>query len=326
MTATPETVLFRDAFGTLHRVQLTDHGMFISPGSALSQRLVRANDVLLVHKSVPRLASQRNQHLYAMLDNEIRAGSRLVQVFHKDYPCELPFLVGYNMDVEEPFVLLRAYAGEAAPDAVRRLDDRQRRMLQIGMLRALYCTSLAGVVHAALTLRHLRWTGAHVQLVDFESARLAADRWRLPAGPGTTPEHANGRGRPMCADDVWSAGAIIHELVMGAPMTDPMAQQQNHPERLRSLLDGVFQAPEHRPCPADLLRRMHAAVPQVNLADPEAILAEGRRQFEEAGRHKGGTAANPQTAELRQPGRGRLRRLLSGLTVVAAVAAMVRRA
>lgn len=314
MTGKPESLLCRDLFGTLRRIELTYQGEFSSPGSRLVQRLVTgANDVPLVHKSVPRMAGRREPRLYEVLDNEIRAMSRLGQVFGGDYPCELAALVGYNVDVEEPFVLLRAYAGEAAPSAVRGLDEGQRRQLQIGMLRALYFTSVAGVIHGELTLRHLRWNAGHVQLVDFESARPAGNRWQRPEGPGA----------PACREDVWSAGMIIHELVMGAPMTDPVAQQQNHPERLRSLLDGVFQAPEHRPCPAELLSRMRAPVPPTTFADPEAGLADGRRLFDEAAGRKGATGPSSPKVSPRPPGRGRLRRLLSGPAVLATVAAAV---
>ncbi|MFI5932222.1 hypothetical protein [Actinoplanes sp. NPDC051494] len=276
----PVTVRCRDVGGRIRTLRLTDHGAFSSPGSALPQRLVMPpSGVPLVRKSVPPGAAPE---LYTLLDNEVRAGTRLGQVYAGGYPQELACVVGYDMDAAEPFVLLRAYAGEPAPDVAGRLDESRRRMLQTGLLRALELTAAAGVVHGAVTLDRLRWAGSYAQLVDFESAR-----------PG------DGR------EDLWAAGALLRALVLGAPDGGPAAGHATDPPQLRALLDGVFGPVAQRPRPGELRRRMRDDTPVPAAGDPEAPFAAGRLRFDEicAGRRPPGQRTEPPASEPPAPGR-----------------------
>jgi hypothetical protein len=267
VTGTTITLRLRDLSGRPRAVQFTDHGPFGSPGSALQQRLVSTGGNSFVLKSVPRAEGSRNRYLFDLLDNEIRAGAHLGYVYGPHYPPELARLVGYNMDVEEPFAVLHAYAGKPVPE-MSGLDDHRRRQLQVGLLRALQLTAAAGVVHGAVTLRSLWWSGAGVQLVDFESAQFAGEPRRTGHEPGPVDVR----------DDVLLAGRVIRQLVMGEAST--LADHGHDPESLRILLQDVYQPVGHRPYAEDLLRRLKAPVTAPPVTDPEAALAEGRRIFD----------------------------------------------
>lgn len=296
----------RDLSGALHRVRLTDLGPFSSPASTLHQRLVTGpNDVPFLCKSVPREDGRRDPRRYQVLDNEIRVLAHLTRVFGGRIG-ELPALAGYNVDADEPFALLSRYVGQPAPEVVRVLDQDRKRHFQIGLLRALHLIGEAGVVHGALSLDALRWNGSIVQLVDFESAQMAGEPRRPGTGPRQSPERRQGSGAADPRDDVWSAGVLIRELVIGPQALAAPADQHADPERLRERLNGVFHPVEHRPPAAELLRRLHVAAPAVPPPDPQDGLADGYRMFDEACRRKTGapppgvppTAAPP-------PGRGR---------------------
>ncbi|MEU4619988.1 hypothetical protein AB0G04_08400 [Actinoplanes sp. NPDC023801] len=308
-----DEVVCRDINGTLQRVRLDDRAACSTPGSMLHQRLVTGpGDVPYLRKSVPAEAGRRNPALYDLLDNEIRAVAQLTRVFG-GRSGEVPSLIGYNVDVDEPFVLLRPYVGRPAPDTVRGLDQDGRRKFQIGLLRALHLTGEAGVVHGALRLEALRWNGTIAQLVDFEWAQRSGDRRRAGSGPRQSPERLAGHGTADPRDDVWSAGVLIRELVLGGQALTAPADQSNDPVRLRERLHGVFQPVAERPAAAELLRRMHAPAPPVPRPVVTAGLDDGYRMFDDACRRKGG-AAHDAADGTPAPANGRrgLRRLLSG--------------
>ncbi|GIE94624.1 hypothetical protein [Paractinoplanes rishiriensis] len=308
-----EEVLCRDVNGVLHRVRLAERGPFATPGSMLEQRLVTGpNDATFLRKSVPAEAGRRERRLYDLLDNEIRVIAHLTRVIGGRC-AELPTLVGYNVDVEEPFVLLRPYLGQPATEVVRALDPDRQREFQVGMLRVLHLIAGAGVVHGALSLDSLRWNGTTVQLVDFERAQLAGEPRHTGSGPWQSPERLHGVGLTDARDDVWSAAVLIRELVLGPQALAAPADQAADPERLRQRLGRVFQPVDQRPSAAELLSAMtRRAVPPVRLADPRSALAEGYRMFDEARGRKGvpPPAGPPHTPP--PNGRRGWRRLLGG--------------
>ncbi|WIX92967.1 hypothetical protein [Amycolatopsis sp. DG1A-15b] len=318
-----ESVLCRDVHGRLREIRLTDHGAFVTPGSALQQRLVVAHDQRLVRKFVPRAAGARDPRLYELLDNEVRAGTRLGQVYSGSYPAELARLVAYNMDVEEPFVLLRAYPGLPAADQVKGFDDAERREFQIGLLRALQLTAAAGVVHGAIGLTTVRWADNRLQLVDFESAERVGEPRRAGGGSrGRSPEQAAGLGEVDARDDLWAAGLLIRAAYPGTSANGSAPDRSHDPERLRALLDGVFDHPlEQRPTPADLLLQLRADQRVPPPGDPEAGLIEGRRLFEQICVDKRGPATSP-PARGTDPD-GRVKRKLPFLATVAVIAVVL---
>ncbi|ONI84543.1 hypothetical protein ALI22I_28735 [Saccharothrix sp. ALI-22-I] len=272
-----EVVRCRYVTGVLAEIEVEDLNEFVTPGAALEQRLVKVNGRLYVRKYVSRAAGSRNPRLYDLLHNEIRAGTRLGQVFPERYPAELAQLVAYNVDAEEPFVLLREYVGAPASPQITRFDDTQRRRFESGLLRALQLTAQAGVVHGAVTVDSVRWDDGHVQLVDFESAERVGEPRRGGASGARSPEQAAGTGVVDERDDLWGAALLIRGLHIGGTRQD----RSRDPQRLRELLDPVFDNPvDRRPTAADLLGRMHADNHVPPSVDPDARFADGRALFE----------------------------------------------
>ncbi|WP_447001929.1 hypothetical protein ACRAKI_19460 [Saccharothrix isguenensis] len=292
-----EVVRCRYVTGVLAEIEVEDLNEFVTPGAALEQRLVKVNGRLYVRKYVSRAAGSRNPRLYDLLHNEIRAGTRLGQVYPERYPAELSQLVAYNIDAEEPFVLLREYVGAPASPELPRFDDTRRRQFESGLLRAVQLTANAGVVHGAVTADSVRWDDGHVQLVDFESAERVGEPRRGGGSAVRSPEQAAGTGVVDERDDVWGAALQIRALHIGGTRQD----RSRDPQRLRELLDPVFDNPvELRPSAGDLLGRMHADNHVPACVDPDARFADGRALFERVcARKRGPTASATESAAVR---------------------------
>ncbi|HEX6351853.1 hypothetical protein [Actinophytocola sp.] len=284
----------RNVFGRLREIELVEGGAYDAPGSRLRQRLVVVKNRSYVYKCVPRADGNREPALYDMLDNEVRAGTRLGQVYADRYPPELARLAAYNVDAEEPFVLFYAYAGDPATGLATRLEPEHRRLFEVGLLRAVRLTAEAGVIHGALTMDALRWDGRQVQLVNFESARQVGEPRRSgPVLPSHSPEQSSGSGTVDKRDDVWAACLIVRDVAMGASANGFRRDRSSDPEWLRALLDPVFDNEvAHRPEPADLLRGLRSDVPELAAGDPEAGLTPGQRQFDRISLRKRRTTAN----------------------------------
>ncbi|HEV2781151.1 MAG TPA: hypothetical protein VGX25_17335 [Actinophytocola sp.] len=313
MAELTQIVRYRNVFGRLGTITMVDRSEFVTPGSSLEQRLVVVQgDQVYVRKYVSSAAGKRNPRLYDLLDNEIRAGSRLRQVFAGPYPPELAELVAYNMDAEEPFALLRAYTGEPAADLVHRFDDGQRRLFHIGLLRALQHLGEAGVVHAAVTANAVRWDGRQLQLVDFESAAWAGEPRR------------SGSGEVDTRDDLLAAGLLIRTVYTGAPADGARPDRSRDPELLRALYDPIFDKPvEHWPHPANLLQKLRENPVVRPKHDPEAALAAGRQLFDQISAAKRGPhpvdAVPTETPRTDQ----RARRILPFLAATVLVAVLI---
>lgn len=321
---TVKVVRYRSVFGKLGEKELAIRGEFVSPGSALDQRLVVAEHQVFLCKYVSRTSGERDPRLYDLLDNEIRAGARLGQVFGGHHPPELSSVVAYNLDDEEPFVLLRAYIGDPAAGLAQQLDDATRRQFQIGLLRAVQLTAAAGVVHGAVSLNTVRWDGRQLQLVDFESAERVGDRRRGGSSPACAPEQVAGSGEVDGRDDLWAAGLLIRSLYLGGFTNGSRPDRTRDPELLRTLLDPVFDNPiEHRPHPADLLRLLRVDSPLPPLADPETGLRAGRAMFDQISARKHGSAEPEPPPPVPKPTGGRLRRSIPFLTTMIAVAVAI---
>ncbi|MEU5693223.1 hypothetical protein [Actinosynnema sp. NPDC020468] len=288
-----EVVRCRNGLGVLGELEIEELAGFVTPGSALDQQLVRVKGQVYVRKYVSRASGGRNPHLYDLLENEVRAGTRLGQVFRDAYPRQLASLVAYNTDLEEPFVLLREYFGEPAAGPATRFETADRLRFQHELLRALQLVSIAGLVHGAVGMETVRWHEGRLQLVDFEWAQRVGE----PRRPGRrsiarSPEQQHGGGLVDGRDDVWGAGVLIRELHLGRLGVNGHRGQD--PTLLRDLLNPVFDRPvEHRPTAADLLVRLHGDATPPPFADPDAPLAAGRELFEQVARRKTGAAPPP---------------------------------
>ena len=190
-------------------------------------------------------------------------------------------------------------------------------------------TAVAGVVHGALTLDAVRWNGERLQLVDFESAELAGERRRNGrASAARSPEQAAGAGVADARDDLWGAAQLIRALHLGGSAPPERTQD---PERLRVLLDPVFDNPlERRPHAEELLRALRAETRVPPSVDPDAPFAPGRALFEQVSQGKRKPAARATMAvpvPAKKPDR-RARWMFSVLAAmillaIAAVGAMV---
>ncbi|MGW3467742.1 hypothetical protein ACWDKQ_04555 [Saccharopolyspora sp. NPDC000995] len=268
--------------GTPRTIRLAVVGDVGVSGGGLPTRLVSVDDgPQLLQKWVPRADSGGLGRLRP-LDREIRALHRFAWAFpHDSYPPELPRLRYYDVDGDEPFVLVEPYRGEPVEGLLPALGAQHRYRLQVGVLRALHLAAVAGVTHGRVELGTLRWDSGRrtVQLVDFERA----------AGIGEPRETPDGQ-RADVRDDVWDAGLALWRTVhphtgRGAPdlTVDGGA--------LSTLLDGVFvNPPESRPTPADLLTRLREPT-ESPVFVPGSALVPGVEAYVDLLRRKRGRAA-----------------------------------
>ena len=292
MSDQPEELRYRDSVGRLHVDQFivgNDLDLPRDPGGLSVRHVETESQQRLVQKYVPRGAGGDDPR-HERLDREIRALTRLAQVFGPYAPDEIVRLFGYNTDVEEPYVLLEDYRGQPAPMAVRHFTPQDRHQFQAGLARALQHTAAAHVVHGAVRLDRLLWDGNRVQLTDFESAERAGEPRRAGGTfPARSREQVAGSGTAHPNDDVWGAGLVMRETVLGPHRGPGEPDLSNDPERIRVLLGGVFAArAEERPSAETLLQRLRVHSQVDTAPDLEESLREGRQQFEIASARKRG--------------------------------------
>lgn len=284
MAGDERTVRCRDVMGRLVEFTMDESDAVTASMARLDQRLVVTTAGRYLYKSVPLEAGRRDSYLYTLLDNEVRAGCRLGQVFSGRYPFALSRLVAYNVDVEEPFALFDTYLGDPAGAHVDRFDDTRRWHFQVGLLQALRLIEAAGVVHGAVTLDAMRWDPRReqVQLVDFESAeRVGTPRRSGNSTVARSPEQLAGTGLVDARDDMWGAGLLIRDLVLHTKTNGARVDRSTDPRRLRELLDPVFRPVTDRPGPTELLHALHVDSPRLELSAPEERLAEGHHRFDQ---------------------------------------------
>lgn len=250
-----DTIRCRAVDGSRRTLRLAEVGPAATAGT-LPARLVAVDGETLLQKWLPRLENGRPAPLDA-LDAEILATHRFAELFPADaYPTELPRLRFYDVDSEDPFVLLTPYRGVPVPEVLAHMTSQDRRLLQTGLLRALHFAGMVGVVHGRIGHDALRWDAAtrSVQLVDFEHAVVGDVR-----------------------ADMWDAGLALwrtehpEHLGSDAPDLDGGA--------LSTLLAGVFVEPASRPTPGELLARLRE-FPQARAVDLAARLHPGVQAFD----------------------------------------------
>jgi hypothetical protein len=313
VTDQPETLCYRDVTGRLCTGEFTLGPVVHSPGAALTVRgAVDESGRHLVQKYVPRHLGRGNDAYYEALDRETRALTRLGQRFGMHYPQELIRIVGYNVDVEEPFVLLSEYRGQPVEEVYNSFDEDARRRFRIGLLRAVQHIGFVKVVHGALGMPSLRWDGVTVQLVDFESAGRAGEPRRADGVfPVRSQEQVAGAGAAHPGDDMWGVGLAFRQLVMGPHLGDGYPDLGS--ERLRAELAGLFgETAEMRPSAEQMLQRIRATSAMRPDPDPDELLRAGRQEFERASARKRGDAVpdaapqahpDPPTAATTRPNR-----------------------
>lgn len=224
-----------------------------------------------------------------LLDNEIRIGIQLVRVFGEGhcYPAELSRLIGYDIDADQPFVLLEPYRGEPADRVVRRLRLDQEHSFEAGLMRAIALLEIAGVVHGRISPANTWWDSQEevICLTDFGQASLSGEPRRgTGEAPWSSPEQMAGSGVADPRDDVWSAGQVIYYVVTGRHARGAGQPPDPSPRgaALQALLGGTFAATAAaRPHGAELLAKLKVGghwPPETATVDP--LFAEGQRRFD----------------------------------------------
>jgi hypothetical protein len=260
------------------------------PGSPLRARLltVAAAGGTVLQKRVPRDAGADRAAACDLLDNEIRAGMRLLRRYGEAfYPPELVRLWGYDVDVDEPFVLLSVPQGEPIAAVAGRLYQDDQRRLLASLFRGLWLLSGAQLVHGDLTPAAITWDGAskRVQIGDFSAVTLFGEPYVTAGTPPWAAPDRRKRGRVADPrDDVWSASLVVFHLVTGRPIEQrgEPPDLEAHAPALAGLLAGVFNgSPRHRPDVSEMLRRLNTSdtLPPAAPGLPERI-AEGRASFD----------------------------------------------
>jgi hypothetical protein len=218
----------------------------------------------LVQNWVPRTDSGKPGPL-DQLDREILATHRFAQLFPSDtYPRELPRLRYYDVDSEDPFILLAAYRGVPATEVLPHMTAQDRHRLQISLLRALHFVGAAGMAHGRVDHDVLRWDSEtrSVQLINFEYATPADIR-----------------------EDMWDAGLAVWRTTHLEHTGSEAPHLDADSGALRALLADVFVDPADRPSPADLLTRLREPT-QIRVIDLDAQLQPGMRAFDSAMQRK----------------------------------------
>lgn len=274
---------YRDVAGVLRKIELKS-GPELESESVLPVRVVFEGDRRLIQKWVPVSLESASPGCYNLLDAEVRALSRLVQTFPGRYPDELPQMVGYNVDLREPFVLMREYRGRPVRESLGRPGPDEQLAFQRSLLWALRMTAQAGVVHNAVGFSTLRWDGSTVQLVGFERATVVP---HSSLGVASSPSGFD--------VDIIAAGSVIRRVVLG-PLSN--GEVTRDPESLRELLGDVFDPQQvKRPSAAVLLSRLHAPDRPVPAVDPYAVYGPGRDEFDRVTARKREKLAPPDPAQ-----------------------------
>lgn len=263
--------------------------------AGLPARLLTADDgrALALQKWVPASLPPRLPAAYDLLENEIRAGMRLLRRYGTSYPVEMARLVGYDADAEQPFLLVTQPRGEPLTAVAGQLLLAEQRAFETSLFRALLLLDEADLVHGNLTPRTVRWdrNRGTVQVRDFGHSAVR-DEPRRPhdVGVWTPAEQRHGTGAAVPADDIWAGGMLLYHVITGRQpsVRNGPPNLADRSAALRTALDGVFaESADDRPDAAEILQRMRAdATVSARPAGADSAFEEGGRRFDEVRRSK----------------------------------------
>ena len=229
---------------------------------------------------------------YDALDREIAIGLHLVRgcsAAGRPYPAELSRLVGYDVDVEEPFVLYLPYRGQPVSRFVGRLLLREQRAVETGMFRALGLLAALGVAHRGIGPDTVLWDNEtlQVQAVDFSNAVLSGTKHVEAVRGAWLHELDAASSDPRV--DVWSAGALAFYVATGrrlGPGDDPVAEPAFQSSSLAAEMSRIVSPSlENLPSAAAVLRGIGHPdpwpEPNRTTAAAAELFAEGGRRFDE---------------------------------------------
>lgn len=266
-----------------------------APGSMIRERVLhqvpgQASSLdcpSLIQRRVVGSMPVRNWEPYDLIDNEIRIGLHLIRMFGESgYPRELSRLIGYDIDADEPFILLLPYRGEPVEQVAGRLALPQQRKFESGVFRTIRLLEGARVVHGRLSPTTVHWDAEAetIQLVDFSCAALIGEPRRSGGqSPWSAIEQVAGTGIAAAGDDMWSAGMLTYHVTTGREVTDEAPDLSVHGAALQSVLRDVFSASAaSRPDGVKLLSRLRLPDPwPAGQAPVDPRFAEGSQKYQE---------------------------------------------
>jgi hypothetical protein len=208
----------------------------------------------------------------------------------------LPF-VGYQLDVDEPFLLYEVPRGRPVADFAGQLPvEEWQRMLRALMVAA-RVLARAGLAHRDITPASVRWDGTRASLGRPRHAELVGrSRWSAGMSPYASPEQRAGSGPVDVRDDVWSIAHVAYYVLTGqaAPGSGRPADLERIPALARPLGNAFSAVAADRPTPEEALRLLSCPDPLPSAEPGPDPLDPGREAFEEVRRSKwNGTAALP---------------------------------
>ncbi|MGW7413750.1 hypothetical protein [Streptomyces sp. NPDC054863] len=231
------------------------------------------------------LSARGNPSAYDALEREIAAAVTVERSYGgKEYGEVFTRLVGFNLEVAEPFVLYRRPTGEPLAGLAGSLGIQAQRNVIGQLVLAVRLFGSAGLVHRDLTPHSVRWDGARVQLTEpFSAARVGDPRDAFGAGPWASPEQRAGQGDVDERDDVWSVAQLSYTLLSGRPGNGagPPADLADYRQLAALVGSGAF-APRvaERPAAAGLLRLLGAPDPLAAASVHSDPLQRARADFD----------------------------------------------
>ncbi|MGW3040178.1 hypothetical protein ACWC9T_09050 [Kitasatospora sp. NPDC001159] len=190
------------------------------------------------------------------LDTEAATALRLHRTFGgTEFARLFPVVIGYDLDVAEPFVLYRPPRGNPA-ERLHGLASTQLRTIERDLVDAAALLAELGLVHQGVTPSTVRWDGRSVQLWGLDAVAHTG-RPRTPRGPApyASPELRDGTGHSDPRDALWSTAQVMYRLVTGRP-GDPdrePADLADHRSLAHTMRSSFAARAVDRPTPAALL-------------------------------------------------------------------------
>ncbi|MFD8781167.1 hypothetical protein [Kitasatospora sp. NPDC059599] len=190
------------------------------------------------------------------LDSEAATALRLHRTFGGTEAARLfPVVIGYDLDVTEPFVLYEPPRGNRA-DRLHSLAGTQLRTIERDLVDAAALLAELGLVHQGLTPSTVRWDGRSVQLWGLDAVAHTG-RPRTPRGPApyASPELREGTGHSDPRDALWSTAQVMYRLVTGRPGDSDRtpADLGDHRSLAHTMRSSFAARAVDRPTPAALL-------------------------------------------------------------------------
>ncbi|MFJ6694660.1 hypothetical protein ACIQM4_01105 [Streptomyces sp. NPDC091272] len=246
------------------------------------------------------LSARGSRSAYDALEREIAAAMTVERSYgEEEYGEIFTRLVGFNLEVAEPFVLYRQPAGGPLAGLLGTLGIQAQRNVIGQLVLAIRLLGAAGLVHRSLTPHTVRWDGARVQLTEpYCAARAGAPRDAFGAGPWASPEQRAGQGETDERDDVWSVAQLSYTLLSGRPGNGagPPADLADYRQLAALTSSGAFASlAADRPPAASLLRLLGAPDPLAAAPKHSDPLLRARSDFDSR------TAAKRQARGVAEP-------------------------